>query len=380
MYQNNNRICAHVQNKNHISLAGECFIDDVFIGYETVNGEWDTIIATITSNAYISVIKQFDTSVLRHVQCFVLVSPTIGSNSLVNSFLNQSGCSAEVVSFSTYYAATERRNSVIEVLTTNVKKKIYVGSTHKDSEASKKLIYLLQQFGIIAELVKSPCEAESRNISIYVHPPIFMNEYALKSIFRENKTIIYGYKFYPEGPLTQYVMHDLLRQWKEIMDIIHHFEVEGFNLLKFMIDDNYPVRPESLSRDDIENFTSFNVIKQEYLLYIRYTSILIDPFSTPDERGRYFDFSAVPIRGIYQDGEGYWHIPRIPKEDYYRIKILQGIARNVSLQVPTINKMIDTYEKKLRAFSQANQEYLLSDDFVPKCFDDETAMICKNKV
>ncbi|MHB9292121.1 hypothetical protein Holit_01210 [Hollandina sp. SP2] len=42
--------------------------------------------------------------------------------------------------------------------------------------------------------------------------------------------------------------------------------------------------------------------------------------------------------------------------------------------------MIDTYEKKLKSFSQANQGYLLSDDFVPKCFDDETAMICKNKV
>ncbi|MHB9294251.1 putative staphylopine/pseudopaline/yersinopine synthase [Hollandina sp. SP2] len=241
LYQNNNRICANVQNKNHILLAGECFIDDIFIGYETVNGEWDTIIATITSNAYISVIKQLDISVLRHVQCFILVSPTIGSNSLVNSFLKQSGCSAEVVSFSTYYAATERRNSFIEVLTKNVKKKIYIGSTHKDSEIYKKLIYLFQQFGIMVELTTSPCEAESRNISIYVHPPIFMNEYALKSIFREDKTIRYGYKFYPEGPLTQYVMHDLLIQWKEIMDIIHHFKVEGFNLLKFMIDDNYPV-------------------------------------------------------------------------------------------------------------------------------------------
>ena len=33
---------------------------------------------------------------------------------------------------------------------------------------------------------------------------------------------------------------------------------------------------------DIENFENLPAIHQEYLLYVRYTAILIDPFSNPD--------------------------------------------------------------------------------------------------
>lgn len=379
LQENKNKVCVHVQNKEHILMSGECCIDYAFAGYQTVNGEWDTIILSVTTDAYINVIKQLDIALMKHVQCVVLVSPTIGSNSLVSSFLKRCGCSAEVVSFSTYYAATKGtkgRNSAVDVLTKGVKKKIYIGSTNKNSEACRQLSDLLHQLGIAVEIMRNPFEAESRNISIYVHPPIFMNEFALDIIFGEDKTVKYAYKFYPEGPITQYVIHDLLEQWKEITEILNCFNIERFNLLKFMNDDNYPVRPQSLSRDDIENFTSFDAIKQEYLLYIRYASLLIDPFSTPDADGRYFDFSAVPIQKVYQDQEGYWYVPRIPKEDYYRLKTLQGIAHNLTLSTPTIDKIIDNYERKLIQFAQANKECLLSDDFIPKCFDEEAAMIC----
>ncbi|WP_429370511.1 opine metallophore biosynthesis dehydrogenase [Paenibacillus sp. DS2015] len=374
--ENNNRVCVHIQNNEHISMSGECFIDHAFAGYETISEEWDTIIVSVTNNAYISVIKQLDLEFMKRVQCVVLVSPIMGSNHLVSHFLKQSGCSAEVVSFSTYYAATKGRDSATEVLTKAVKKKIYIGSTDKNSEACSQLSNVLNQLGIAVVLTKSPYEAESRNISIYVHSPIFMNECALDNIFGEDNNPKYAYKFYPEGPITQYVMHDILEQWKEISLILNTLEVERFNLLEFMNDDNYPVSPQSLSRDDIENFTSFDAIKQEYLLYIRYASLLIDPFSTPDANGKYFDFSAVPIQKVYQDPEGYWCIPRVPNEDYYRLKILQGTARNLTLLTPTIDKLIKNYERKLEQFAQTNQEYLLSDDFIPKCWDEEVSLIC----
>ncbi|RCX19406.1 hypothetical protein DFR58_103151 [Anaerobacterium chartisolvens] len=377
--ENKNKVSVYIQNKKHVSMFGECYIDNVFVGYHAVEGKWDTIILSVTNDAYISVIKQLDAEFIKQLQCVVLVSPAIGSNSLVSGFLKSLGCSAEVISFSTYYAATKGQNSAVEVLTKGVKKKIYIGSTSKDSATCGQLSYLLCQLGIAAELMISPYEAESRNISIYVHPPIFMNEFALDIIFGEDKTVKYAYKFYPEGPITQYVIHDLLEQWKEISEILNCFNVERFNLLKFMNDDNYPVRPQSLSRDDIENFTSFDAIKQEYLLYIRYTSLLIDPFSIPDMKGRYFDFSAVPIQRVYQDKKGCWHVPRMPKEDYYRLKILQSIACNLSLSTPTIDKIINNYERKLQQFVQQNKGDLLSDDFVPMSLDEEAAIIC-NKI
>ncbi|MDQ0920325.1 opine metallophore biosynthesis dehydrogenase [Paenibacillus sp. V4I5] len=378
--ENNNKVRVHVQNKEHHAMSGECILDDTFAEYQAVSGIWDTIILSVTNDAYISVIKQLDVALLKHVQCVVLVSPTIGSNRLFSNFLQRNGCSAEVISLSTYYAATKGtngQNSAVEVLTKAVKKKIYIGSSSKNSEACGKLSDMLQQLGVTVEQMRNPYEAESRNISIYVHTPIFMNEFALDFIFGgEDQTVKYAYKFYPEGPITQYVMRDLLEQWTEITGILQAFNVERFNLLQFMNDDTYPVRPQSLSRDDIENFTSFDAIKQEYLLYIRYASLLIDPFSTPDAEGRYFDFSAVPIHKVYQNQEGYWCVPRVPNEDYYRLKLLQGIAQNLTLSTPTIDTMIERYEQKLKQFAQQHKEDLLSDDFVPKCLDEEVALIC----
>ncbi|MGA3603293.1 opine metallophore biosynthesis dehydrogenase, partial [Lysinibacillus agricola] len=98
----------------------------------------------------------------------------------------------------------------------------------------------------------------------------------------------------------------------------------SLNLLKFMVGDNYPLQPASIARQDLESFEQLESIHQEYLLYIRYASLLIDPFSTPDQEGRYHDFSAVPIRKIFLNHEGTWDIPRRPKEDYYLLKIMQG--------------------------------------------------------
>lgn len=368
-----NRVSVHVQNKAHISMSGECRIDDTFAGYQSVTGVWDTLILSVTNDAYISVMKQLEHSLLKQVKCVVLVSPTIGSNGLVSSLLRNCGCAAEVISLSTYYAATKGRNSAVEVLTKGVKRKIYLGSTSANSEACKQLAELLQSLNIKVELSGSSYEAESRNISLYVHPPIFMNEMALAYIFGEDHTIRYAYKFYPEGPITQYVIHDLLELWKDISRILSKLNVEPLNLLKFMNDDNYPVRPESLSRDDIEGFTSFDAIKQQYLLYIRYTSLLIDPYSSPDEKGRYFDFSAVPIQRVYQNSQGKWCIPRVPNEDYYRLKLLQGIADKLDVPVPAINKILHVFERKLKQWMQSK---VLSEEYIPQERDEEAALIC----
>ncbi len=73
-------------------------------------------------------------------------------------------------------------------------------------------------------------------------------------------------------------------------DDIKKLKVPSVNLLKFMVKENYPIRYETMREVDIENFENLPAIHQEYLLYVRYTAILIDPFSNPDDRGAYFDF------------------------------------------------------------------------------------------
>lgn len=376
--QSDQQICVSVQNEKHRNMAGECFVDQVFNGYGTIKGEWDTLIFSVTTDAYISVLKQIDEKLLKEVSCIVLISPTFGSNSLIRHYMNALNSNAEIISFSTYYGDTrwmaDRPANL--VLTTAVKKKIYIASTNYPSKNVDRLCKVYDQLGIALEIMKTPIEAETRNISLYVHPPLFMNDFSLSAIFDELETTKYVYKIHPEGPITQYLIRDMLTQWKEIMNIIEKLNIKQMNLLKFMTDDNYPVRLENLSRHDIDQFNQLESIHQEYLLYIRYTSLLIDPFSEPDKEGKYFDFSAVPFRKMFVNKEGYLDVPRMPKEDYYRIKIIQGIGNYTKTPCPTIDKFIKTYENKIEMVAQSHPSEWLSKAFTVQSIDEEINMIC----
>ncbi|MFD0770037.1 opine metallophore biosynthesis dehydrogenase [Bacillus sp. CGMCC 1.60114] len=376
--QSNHLIRVSVQNEKHRNMEGECFVDQVFKGYGTIKGDWDTIIFSVTTDAYIEVLKQINGELLKQVKCIVLISPTFGSNSLIGNYMDSLNPDVEIISFSTYFGDTRWMNDRLpnNVLTTAVKKRVYIGSTHYPSKNVNRLCKEYGQLGIALEIMKSPIEAETRNISLYVHPPLFMNDFSLSAIFREVDVKKYVYKIYPEGPITQYLIRDMLAQWKEIMNIIRKMNMQSINLLKFMTDDNYPVRLESLSRRDIENFNHLETIHQEYLLYIRYTSLLIDPFSEPGKEGEYFDFSAVPFRKMFVNKEGYLDIPRMPNEDYYRIKIIQGIAKYLNVNCPTIDKFIKTYESKIEQVARSHKGELLSNAFVVQSFDEDLKMIC----
>lgn len=371
-------IGASIQNEKHRPLAGECFIDRVFKGYESIEGEWDTLILAVTTDAYIDVLKQMNENFIKQVKCIILVSPTFGSNLLVKHYVRQLHADTEVVSFSTYLGDTRWMHDQPSnhVITTGVKKKVYMGSTSTPSEHVDRLCKMYEQLGIALEVMPSAIEAETRNISLYVHPPLFMNDFSLDAIFGASDIRKYVYKIYPEGPITQYLVRDMRAQWNEIMTITDRLRIQGVNLLQFMMDDNYPIRLESLSRNDIENFNQLQDLHQEYLLYIRYTSLLIDPFSEPSPEGKYFDFSAVPFRKMFINQHGALDIPRMPKEDYYRIKIIQGIARHLQVSCPTIDTFIAKYEAKLQEVARAHPDQNLSDAFIVQSFDEDIRMIC----
>ncbi|GAB0169768.1 opine metallophore biosynthesis dehydrogenase [Lysinibacillus sp. CTST325] len=372
----------YIQNIQHQSVAGKCTIDAFFKGYHTISGDWDTIVLSVTTDSYISVLAQIDTKVLEEASCFILISPTFGSSHLITNFLKNLSPQAEVISFSTYYGDTRWLGEIPsnEVLTTGVKKTVYIGSTYSKSDRLDKLSKFFNCLGIHLKKVASPLEAETRNISLYVHPPLFMNDFSLKAIFDEKKITKYVYKLYPEGPITYTMIRHLLNYWKEMMAIVKHFNIQPLNLLKFMVDDNYPLQPESIARQEIEDFNKLESIHQEYLLYIRYASLLIDPFSKPNQEGRYFDFSAVPLRRIFKNHDGEWDIPRMPKEDYYRVKIIQGIANALKLKSPTLDHFVQTYEEKLQQVEALPENKVYSEAFQVKSFSQEIEMICNELI
>ncbi|MGM0866578.1 MAG: opine metallophore biosynthesis dehydrogenase [Bacillota bacterium] len=374
---NGNQIRVSVQNHQNERLQGECLIDHVYRGLDTIRGEWDVVVLAVTTDAYLDVLHTIPREVFKGVRSIVLVSPTFGSNSLVKHDLADVQPEAEIISFSTYLGDTRwmERDPSHHIVTTAVKKKLYIGSTHRQSKTVQSLISLGQELGVELVQTESPLEAETRNISLYVHPPLFMNDVTLQEIFDAGPSMKYVYKLYPEGPITQHLIRDMLAQWQEMMEILKRVNIKPLNLLRFMTDDNYPVRLESLPRSDIEEFEQLDSIHQEYLLYIRYTSLLIDPFSTPDEAGRYFDFSAVPIRKMYRNLEGELDIPRMPKEDYYRIKIIQGIARFLEVQSPTIDKLIRTYEDKLAKVAEVHHDQKLSEGFSIRSYEEDLTRI-----
>ncbi|PWW35554.1 MULTISPECIES: opine metallophore biosynthesis dehydrogenase [Paenibacillus] len=376
--QSDGFIGASIQNEKHRPLAGECFVDQVFQGYEAIEGEWDTLIFAVTTDAYIDVLKQMKDNFIKQVKFMILVSPTFGSNLLVSHYVRQLHADTEVISFSTYWGDTRWMTDLPSnhVITTGVKKKVYIGSTSTPSEHVGRLCRMYERLGIALEVMPSALEAETRNISLYVHPPLFMNDFSLDAIFGVSDTRKYVYKIYPEGPVTQYLIRDMRTLWNEMMTITDRLRIQGVNLLQFMTDDNYPVRLESLSRHDIENFNQLQDIHQEYLLYIRYTSLLIDPFSKPNPEGKYFDFSAVPFRKMFVNHDGALDIPRMPKEDYYRIKIIQGIARHLQVSCPTIDLFIATYEAKIQEIARAHPDQHLSEAFVVQTFNEDIRMIC----
>ncbi|QGG57825.1 opine metallophore biosynthesis dehydrogenase [Paenibacillus sp. B01] len=360
------RLRAEVQNRLHERLAGECALESLHAGIGSVEGSWDTAVLAVTADAYASVLEQLPAEVRSGLRRVVLVSPTFGSAGLVRQLLKRlraaqtrDGGSAaadpEIISFSTYLGDTRwsAGGPSAAVLTTGVKRKVYAGSTQGRTEALDALCAAWAEAGVRIETLSSPLEAETRNISLYVHPPLFFNAFSLDAVFGRAQSPVYVYKLFPEGPITPALIRDLHAAWLEIGAICEALSVPRVNLLKFMTDDCYPVRPESLSRLELDRFPELDAVHQQYLLYVRYASLLIDPYSSPDEQGRYFDFSAVPIRRLFVDADGRWELPRMPKEDVYRTRILQGIARRLGVRTPTVDRFLSLFDERL---ADARQE------------------------
>lgn len=336
-------------------LSGSARIHRYYEGYQELEDIWETIVLCTPSDSYARVLAELRVERLRKVKHLILISPGIGSNAWVQSLLGIEGRRIEVVSFSTYYAASKFMNfqAPLTSVVKGIKRRIRIASARSEHSICPAIQGLIQTLGIACDIVESPIEAESYSITTYVHPPLFMNEFALNEIFSMTPSRKYMYKLYPEGPITPQVIRNMVLLWKEISQVLQLLGAPPINLLKFLNDDNYPVLEQSISRAEIENFPVLDLLRQEYLMYVRYSSLLIDPFSTPDEQGRYFDFSAVPFKQVSWNPHGYWQLPRVPHEDYCKLNVLYEMGQQLKVPMPQSHSLLMQYRNKLSAFMES---------------------------
>ncbi|MBN8208997.1 opine metallophore biosynthesis dehydrogenase [Bacillus sp. NTK071] len=335
--------------ENRPFLSGQVQISHFYNGYSDVNNQFDTIILSVPSYSYKEVIHQLKLDNLKKVTTIILLSAGFGSNREVKNLVDEVNREIEVISLSTYYAATKFKlvDDVLFAYTKAVKKRVYLATSNNGGEIDS-VKGLLEDAGIRTVVMENSINAECRNITTYVHPPFFINEFSMNEILAEEPSVKSLYKLYPEGPITQETVRIMVKLWKEISALVKELGGEPINLLQFLNDDNYPVHEVSLSRSDIDDFPVLDTVKQEYLLYIRYSSILIDPFSEPDESGAYFDFSKVPYKQVTQMVNGDWIIPRIPLEDYKNLLMIYQVGKESGISMPQTLMLIKLFERKVK--------------------------------
>lgn len=365
------------QNDIHHPFSGQFQIRHFYQDIQQIDQSYDVIILACTADAYRPMLQQLAPTILQHMKHIILVSPTFGSHMMITQLLTDINTDFEIISFSTYLGDTRvvDTSQPHRVLTTAVKSKLFVGSNKPSSKLIRQLQTWFNTLQIQLEVMDTPLQAEIHNSSLYVHPPLFMNDFALKTIFEGTDVPVYVYKLFPEGPITMALIREMRQMWQEMMMILQKLSAPSVNLLKFMVKENYPVRPETLSESDINQFEDLPSIHQEYLLYVRYTAILIDPFSKPDQDGRYFDFSAVPFKQLYQNEQGVVHIPRMPSEDYYRTTVIQAIGKALGVSTPMIDTLLHRYVDYCERYQIEHPQQAVSSQFKLNDFEEDISLV-----
>lgn len=329
------------------NVYGKVRVKNIIESYQEIIDEWEVAILATPCDSYMSILKEIDLFLLKKLKIIILISPELGSSYFIKDYLRMiKREDIEIISFSNYFGATNfLENFSTKIIVNALKRKIYLSSTKKlKSKEIKKWIIYLKNLGIEGVVCKTPIIAESKNITIFVHSPFLFNEVSLKQIFFKDLQKKFIYKLYPEGPITKYLIEDMITFYYEVMELYNKIGIEKINLLEFL-NENYPVLKETLHDDEIEFFLEKSKLEQEYLLYIRYCSILIDPYSIPDKDGRYFDFSRVEYSKIYLDKDNKWNIPRRPLEDYFKLNLLMYLSKYYKTSNLIIKKFIQVYEK-----------------------------------
>ncbi|HHX6462926.1 TPA: pseudopaline biosynthesis dehydrogenase CntM [Pseudomonas aeruginosa] len=335
----------------HRWLSGNAALDVFHQDPAELRDDWQTLVLCVPGDSYLDVVRGLPWERLGGVRTLLLVSAFIGANLLVRSAL-PAGCQATVLSLSSYYAATKviDETQPLRALTKAVKRRVYLGSSRPDCPARETWRRVLAGSGVEVVPLATPEAAEGRNVTTYVHSPFFLGEFALARILSEQGPPGFMYKLYPEGPITPGAIGAMRRLWCELSELLRRMGAEPLNLLRFLNDDNYPVHETMLPRAAIDGFAEAGAERQEYLLFVRYAALLVDPFSPADEQGRHFDFSAVPFRRVSRDEDGLWRLPRVPLEDYRKLALIVALAAHFDLAMPQARSLLASYENAVSRF------------------------------
>lgn len=333
----------------------EVKIDRYFDDPAEAAGDWQRLILAVPANQYVTVLQQIIWPNLPKLRSVILLSPSIGSGLMVQNLLLSFGMEeVEIISLSSYYADTKYLDpeQPYRAYTKAFKQRVYLANQHKhqDSSEIQWLTEVLARHQITAIVCGNPLEAERFSVTNYVHPPLALAKSTLQALFFPEHPGQYLYKTQPEGPVCPDVIAHLWGLANDYKTLLNKLGISEINLLRFLNDDNYPVPETMLSRRWIDDFPRLSPIEQQYALFVRYTGLLVDPYSVPDAQGRYFDFSAVKVMPVYQDDAGLWHLPRVPLEDIHKLRTLLILSTRLGVAMPTAQMLLAQFQHALEAF------------------------------
>jgi len=339
-------LTANATREEFTALSGAFAPDALHVGADGLRERYDMIGLCVPADACAEALDSLlERGCVGPTTTVVLPSSGLGAGSQVGEALRRRGLGRTVVaSLSNFFAAAKPDGSRARVMVKGVKRKVYLGLSRPHPPTRAALHALLRSAGVEVGEAASTLEAESRNITMFVHPPLCMNRYALEAIFRRNVAPAWLYKIHPEGPITLDAMHAMVALFEEVMEVLGRLGIPRFNLMRFLAEDNYPVPTEYLPTDEHERFDERSHREKAMLLFVYYAGLLVDPWSTPDAEGRFHPFSAVPMPRLRDCVEGPERVPRIPLEDYRGLLVLEGLAAALGVAVPTVARMNRTFE------------------------------------
>ena len=131
-------LSTEVQVEAHRHLSGDAQLSCYYDGFDAIEDIWQTLIVCTPSDSYMSVIKELNLAALIEVKRIILLSPGIGSNLLVQNLVSFHNKGIEIISLSTYYAATRFDSdgkSILKSIVRGLKRKVTAASNQTGSIA-----------------------------------------------------------------------------------------------------------------------------------------------------------------------------------------------------------------------------------------------------
>ncbi|HHX8329255.1 TPA: opine metallophore biosynthesis dehydrogenase [Vibrio alginolyticus] len=331
-------------------LVGFVRFDELYTNLSPLPSSWDTLVLALPAHISFDVLASFSEHCLKNLKQIILMSSMLGGCLILKGILKKKGISPNIIFFSSYFATSHfsfnpTAQYPLTVTTKVVKKRVYMYVAELNNVLSKALSNALEKVGVQVILFDNPFSVEGRNIAAYVRPAFLINTFSLDHIMSNEDDIKHMYKLYPEGPITMELIRDLLIHWKSISLLLKHYSAEPINLLQLLNDENLPVHEAVIPKDKIDSFNELNEMEQEYLLYVRFSTILLDPDTFSKSNNK--EILANPyLKGKVKKGR--LQLPKTPLEDLQTLYWLNHLVQQSSLISSITFQSIEVFESWIK--------------------------------